>query len=278
MIITCPSCSSRYPVDATSFAPSGRKVRCAKCGNTWHQAPPSDLGGDADEDGRKGKTPVPAIASEDANAVRPAPIGQKPLFNSGAAKQKPVEPEVAPAAPVLALAVVTPADALDDDDIIFAPVETSASKPVDAAETPVKLYDVKSAQVQTGGAMRRYLNDVASMRRGRVFGAIGWIALTLFVLVRSMVLSNTVAILPLSGRRPSGFMKPRVRRSISSGLNWRKSPMNARMRTVCLFSPSKVKCSIFRAKRDVSLVCALACEMKSSRNFITGHLLSQKAN
>lgn len=181
MIITCPSCSSRYPVDATSFAPSGRKVRCAKCGNTWHQAPPSDLGGDADEDGRKGKTPVPAIASEDANAVRPAPIGQKPLFNSGAAKQKPVEPEVAPAAPVLALAVVTPADALDDDDIIFAPVETSASKPVDAAETPVKLYDVKSAQVQTGGAMRRYLNDVASMRRGRVFGAIGWIALTLFV-------------------------------------------------------------------------------------------------
>lgn len=43
MIITCPSCSARYPVDAGAFAPAGRKVRCAKCGESWHQPPPDDL-------------------------------------------------------------------------------------------------------------------------------------------------------------------------------------------------------------------------------------------
>ena len=179
MIITCPSCSSRYPVDASSFAPSGRKVRCAKCGNTWHQAPPSDLGGEADENAREVPKPAPVIANEDVNAIRPAPIGQKPLFNSGVAKPKPVEPDVV--AEASALAPVPSADALDDDDIIFAPAETTAAKPAVAPDTPVKLHDIKSAQVETGGAMRRYLNDVASMRRGRVFGAVGWVVLTMFV-------------------------------------------------------------------------------------------------
>lgn len=41
MIITCPSCDTRYNVDAAGFEPSGRKVRCAKCGEHWHQEPES---------------------------------------------------------------------------------------------------------------------------------------------------------------------------------------------------------------------------------------------
>jgi len=36
-------------------------------------------------------------------------------------------------------------------------------------------------QAGTGGKLRTYLNDVASMRRGRVLGAIGWVLLVLFV-------------------------------------------------------------------------------------------------
>lgn len=39
MIITCPSCSARYDVAAAGFSPAGRKVRCAKCGENWHQEP-----------------------------------------------------------------------------------------------------------------------------------------------------------------------------------------------------------------------------------------------
>jgi predicted Zn finger-like uncharacterized protein len=41
MILTCPQCSTRYQTDAAKFAPSGRTVRCAKCGQVWHQDAPA---------------------------------------------------------------------------------------------------------------------------------------------------------------------------------------------------------------------------------------------
>jgi len=40
MILTCPQCSTRYQADAARFPPSGRNVRCAKCGHQWLQIPP----------------------------------------------------------------------------------------------------------------------------------------------------------------------------------------------------------------------------------------------
>jgi predicted Zn finger-like uncharacterized protein len=40
MILTCPACATRYQADAAKFPPSGRQVRCAKCGHAWHQAAP----------------------------------------------------------------------------------------------------------------------------------------------------------------------------------------------------------------------------------------------
>jgi predicted Zn finger-like uncharacterized protein len=39
MILTCPACQTRYEADATKFPPEGRNVRCARCGEVWHQAP-----------------------------------------------------------------------------------------------------------------------------------------------------------------------------------------------------------------------------------------------
>jgi predicted Zn finger-like uncharacterized protein len=35
MLITCPSCASRYEIDAAKIGPAGRKVRCAGCGTRW---------------------------------------------------------------------------------------------------------------------------------------------------------------------------------------------------------------------------------------------------
>jgi predicted Zn finger-like uncharacterized protein len=41
MILTCPACATRYQADEAKFPPSGRQVRCAKCGAVWHQPGPS---------------------------------------------------------------------------------------------------------------------------------------------------------------------------------------------------------------------------------------------
>ena len=41
MILTCPQCETRYQADASKFPAAGRSVRCAKCGNVWHQLGPA---------------------------------------------------------------------------------------------------------------------------------------------------------------------------------------------------------------------------------------------
>jgi len=43
MILTCPSCATRYVVDPKAIGASGRTVRCARCHKSWHQDVPEDL-------------------------------------------------------------------------------------------------------------------------------------------------------------------------------------------------------------------------------------------
>ena len=40
MILTCPSCGTRYRAEPVNFKPPGRNVRCAKCSHVWFQAAP----------------------------------------------------------------------------------------------------------------------------------------------------------------------------------------------------------------------------------------------
>ena len=39
MIIACPSCQTRFQLDAAKLQPVGRHVRCAKCAHRWLQLP-----------------------------------------------------------------------------------------------------------------------------------------------------------------------------------------------------------------------------------------------
>ena len=44
MIISCPSCKTRYLVDPTALGgEEGRSVRCAKCSHIWSEKPPADM-------------------------------------------------------------------------------------------------------------------------------------------------------------------------------------------------------------------------------------------
>jgi predicted Zn finger-like uncharacterized protein len=40
MLITCPNCQASYTVADTALGEKGRSVRCAKCKQVWHAAPP----------------------------------------------------------------------------------------------------------------------------------------------------------------------------------------------------------------------------------------------
>ena len=41
MILTCPACGTQYAVKDGAIPAQGRKVRCASCGESWHQQPES---------------------------------------------------------------------------------------------------------------------------------------------------------------------------------------------------------------------------------------------
>ena len=77
MILTCPSCDTRYSVDGAKFPAAGRTVRCAKCGHSWHQPGEGEAVPEAAPEMPAETAPAPppteAPESSDPFPVNPSP-------------------------------------------------------------------------------------------------------------------------------------------------------------------------------------------------------------
>ena len=112
MILTCPSCDTRYAVDGSKFPAAGRTVRCAKCGHSWHQAaeapepaPEPELVAPFEAQGAA-PAPVVDIPADDPYPVNPSSTrAYAPAAQAPAAKQ-PIGPKLAVIAGWVGLIVV----------------------------------------------------------------------------------------------------------------------------------------------------------------------------
>lgn len=88
MILTCPACQTRYDVKDGTIPAQGRQVRCAACGERWHQPP-----------GETGDTP-PDMAPVAPEPVIPGETGAEAMGEAATA-DPPVagEPEASDLAP-----------------------------------------------------------------------------------------------------------------------------------------------------------------------------------
>ena len=106
MILTCPSCGTRYSVDGSKFPSQGRTVRCAKCGHSWHQAPEAEPEPEAVREAPP-PAPSPDVASGAAPNSTPDPAPD-PVAASSTRAYAPAAAVEQPRAPLgPKLAVVT---------------------------------------------------------------------------------------------------------------------------------------------------------------------------
>jgi predicted Zn finger-like uncharacterized protein len=105
MIVTCPSCSTRYKLDPAQFGPEGRRVRCTSCAHVWNQLPADDLPKPVTSDApAQASSPESAPESALESSATPEmpgqgapPLGQGTGQNSG--QNSGMDPRLAPRRP-----------------------------------------------------------------------------------------------------------------------------------------------------------------------------------
>ncbi|WP_042695242.1 zinc-ribbon domain-containing protein [Azospirillum sp. B506] len=156
MIVSCPTCSTRYTLSDESLGQDGRKVRCARCGHTWWQMPE-----------RAEREPVIPDAPTELRPVRPAKpaTGKGAVRDAGTSRTKPSKgPRVKPArSTVIGFAVLgvlvagTAAGAYFGRDAIVrgwppaALLYETIGLPAEPPGFGLELRNIRSEQKQDGG-------------------------------------------------------------------------------------------------------------------------------
>ncbi len=143
MILTCPSCGTQYAVKDGAIPAHGRKVRCASCGNSWHQEPEA-----SNDDPLMAEEPVTALdASEPVEDS--APEEQQEAI-AGFSTVLPVAPGPTGVEPPMAIPVPSP----DDDrwDIVS---QNRAEAEFDPAKEIPDPGDIWAVQEETETDTRR---------------------------------------------------------------------------------------------------------------------------
>ena len=181
MIITCPSCSSRYSVNAASFAPSGRKVRCAKCGHSWHQVPETSS---ENENLPEQQSPV---------ALSPSPEPTEPSADEASADVAAEVQADAAAAPAVVVPPVSAGRRLFGEKLGAAKADHAEKEPAPDA-LPATSDDVASnddageeeggtgVTADLGNRFRAAAREAATLRRDRALTVTGWALLALVVI------------------------------------------------------------------------------------------------
>lgn len=139
-------------------------MRCAKCGHSWHQAPPTDLPRKID------------LEAEEVPAKRqPERMQMEARSPAQAAQPEPAQEARAPAA--------SPRDEPETPSAASAAAEPVAEAVAEAirAVSQAGAASASASQLGSGGRLRAFLDQAASTRRGRVVAVIGWAALIAFV-------------------------------------------------------------------------------------------------
>jgi len=73
MIVTCPSCSTRYLVDPAAIGHDGRRVKCARCGHIWRESAVEPVAAPAE--------PQPVLVGPAATQAAPPPSAAGHITN-----------------------------------------------------------------------------------------------------------------------------------------------------------------------------------------------------
>jgi predicted Zn finger-like uncharacterized protein len=110
MILSCSACDTRFLVPDQALIPSGRKVKCGKCGATWFTPPPVTGPTQAEIES------VPPVAA--AQAPNPAPESPRLQAAASVAVGQPVDPVRAARERVVNLPTVKPEPARRHSDMV----------------------------------------------------------------------------------------------------------------------------------------------------------------